>query len=186
VCFQVKGCVRKTLQGLASLGHYSSTPLMTSSFQIARAFGPALHHRPEISLLISHSSCLQFVCFYVNGGVQTTPDGLAFIRQFSPTQYSNNAAFLAIVYSDYLAEAGASLTCGSTTYSPAQVTQLFKCFALHWFVILIGSPGVECSARAYWDDPVERGEKADCFDARAAELPASLRQLFVSALKDGF
>ena len=67
----------------------------------------------------------QFVCYYVNHQVPTTPDGLAFIRQYSPTQYSNNAAFLSIVYSDYLTAAGQKLTCygngGMVLYSPEQV-----------------------------------------------------------------
>jgi endoglucanase len=63
----------------------------------------------------------QYVCAYVNGGVQTTPDGLAWVRQWAPLQYSNNAAFVTAVYSDYLAEAGQSLTCGGKTFTPDQV-----------------------------------------------------------------
>lgn len=63
----------------------------------------------------------QFVCAYINGGVTSTPDGLAWVRQWAPLQYSNNAAFAAAVYSDYLAEAGQSLTCGGKTFTPDQV-----------------------------------------------------------------
>ncbi|GAQ78832.1 hypothetical protein KFL_000190495 [Klebsormidium nitens] len=69
---------------------------------------------------------VQYVCYYVNRQVPTTPDGLAYIRDGSNMQYSNNAAFLSIVYSDYLSAAGQSLTCnnnggGTVTYSPAQI-----------------------------------------------------------------
>jgi endoglucanase len=61
-----------------------------------------------------------YVCQYVNGGVPRTPDGLAFVRAI-PTQHAMNAAFATMVYSDYLTAAGATLTCGTNTYTPDQV-----------------------------------------------------------------
>ncbi|GAQ78453.1 endo-1,4-beta-glucanase [Klebsormidium nitens] len=61
----------------------------------------------------------QYVCHYVDGHVATTPDGLAWVREL-PLQYAMSAAFVAMVYSDYLAAAGGVLTCSGTIYQPEQ------------------------------------------------------------------
>eukprot|EP00897_Mesotaenium_endlicherianum_P005485 jgi/Mesen1/4965/ME000248S04253 len=54
----------------------------------------------------------QYVCVHVEMRVPHTPEGLVWIREWSPLQYTVNAALVVAVYGDYLQQAGQALSCG--------------------------------------------------------------------------
>ncbi|CAI5496321.1 unnamed protein product [Closterium sp. Naga37s-1] len=70
-----------------------------------------------------------FACAYMPDNplhsVYITPGGLVYIRARN-SQYATSAAFLLLLYSDYLASANRTLSCDGTQYSPADMAAFSK------------------------------------------------------------
>lgn len=68
----------------------------------------------ESTLNLYRDRAEEYVCAHVEMTVPHTPEGLVFIREWLPLQYSVNAAFLVGLYGDYLAQFNGKLTCGGS------------------------------------------------------------------------
>ncbi|CAI5483781.1 unnamed protein product [Closterium sp. Yama58-4] len=70
-----------------------------------------------------------FACAYMPDNplhsIYITPGGLVYIRARN-SQYATSAAFLLLLYSDYLASANQTLSCDGTQYSPADMAAFSK------------------------------------------------------------
>lgn len=111
-------------QDRASCSIYAQVLVARQALNCARGNDPVV--------LQMRAAAEQYVCHYVDGHVATTPDGLAWVREL-PLQYAMSAAFVAMVYSDYLAAARETLSCGGRIYQPEQVGVLQRVypFPLH-------------------------------------------------------
>ncbi|KAJ1389668.1 Six-hairpin glycosidase superfamily [Sesbania bispinosa] len=104
---------------------YAGVQTLLSKVLLEGKSGPYTSTLKQYQAKADYFAC---ACLQKNDGynVQKTPGGLLYVREWNNMQYVSSAAFLLAVYSNYLSEAKAQLTCPDAQIQPQELINFAK------------------------------------------------------------